>query len=281
MTSAKITKEKEHEIEDEVNQETEVLEPEEHYTVKMASIVRAASYEDEEGVPLWLITFTDVMALMLTFFVLLYSMSVPQEDKWEEITSALNFKLGDYTGSAYNAGSQDVINIDRISTSKALDLRYLKTLLVDTVSKQGKEGEIFIFQNNDRLVVSLPTEVLFESGSAQMAREGKKMLFTLGGVLDRIKNRIEIVGHTDPDPITGSNAQYRTNWELSLARANALAAVLREVGYTHDVTVKGQSSARFDEMDSSAGRDVRYELSRRVDLIIMNDDGFRYNAFEP
>ena len=46
--------------------------------------------EQEDEAPLWLITFTDIMALMLTFFVLLYSMSIPEVKKWEELTSSIN-----------------------------------------------------------------------------------------------------------------------------------------------------------------------------------------------
>lgn len=281
MTETHITGE-EGEIEEDVHEETRVLEPEQHYTIRMASMSdSSSSCDDQQAAPLWLITFTDVMALMLTFFVLLYSMSVPQEEKWKELSTSLNLKLGELPGGAYNAGSQDVINIDQINTTKALDLRYLKTILTSAFEKQGENSDILIFQNEDRLIISLPSGALFESGSAQIGVDGKKMLFTVGGVLARIKNRIEVVGHTDPQPVTGGSAIYQTNWELSLARANALAGVLYDVGYTRDVTVRGLSSARYEEMDGSVPLEKRYKLSRRVDLVVMKDDGYRYNAFDP
>ncbi len=243
-----------------------------------SSIVRAN--DEEQSVPLWLITFTDVMALMLTFFVLLYAMSVPQEDKWEGISSALSFKLNKFEGDLFNAGSQDVINIGKISTSKALDLRYLKTIITSLLKERGID-EALIYQNNKRLIVSLPSELLFESGSAQIGLEGKKVLFAMGGILARVKNRIEVVGHTDPNPINDDKAMYRNNWELSLARAAALSAVLYEVGYSEDIAIRGLSSARYDEMSADASQEERYKLSRRVDIILMEDDGYRYNAFKP
>lgn len=243
-----------------------------------SSIVRAG--DEAQSVPLWLITFTDVMALMLTFFVLLYAMSVPQIEKWEGISSALSFKFNKFEGDSFNAGSQDVINIDKISTSKALDLRYLKTIITSLLKERGIE-EALIYQNDKRLIVSLPSELLFESGSAQIGLDGKKVLFAVGGILARVKNRIEVVGHTDPNPINDDKAMYRNNWELSLARAAALSAVLYEVGYSEDIAIRGLSSARYDEMSADASQEERYKLSRRVDIILMEDDGYRYNAFKP
>ncbi|MGH1403510.1 MAG: OmpA/MotB family protein [Alphaproteobacteria bacterium] len=240
-----------------------------------------ADDDDEEGAkaPLWLITFTDVMALMLTFFVLLYSMSVPQEDKWEEITAALTAKLSRFDGADFNAGSQDVISIDRIDQSRALDLGYLQALVASALKERGVE-DIIVFQNADRLIISLPSDLLFKTGSADIQLGGKKVLFVLGGVLSRVKNRVEVAGHADPRPFQGNNGPYFTNWELSLARSASVAAVLSDVGYRREVTIRGLSSARFDELPEDMEIEQRYDLSRRVDIVLMNDDGMRLNAFD-
>ncbi len=234
----------------------------------------------DEKVPLWLITFTDVMALMLTFFVLLYSMSVPQEDKWNEISDALTTKLNRFEGASFNSGSQDVINIDRVDQSRALDLGYLKALVTSALKRKGIK-DVFVFQNADRLIVSLPSDLLFKTGRADIQLGGKKVLFVLGGVLSRVKNRIEIAGHADPRPFQGqNNGPYFTNWELSLARSASVAAVLSDVGYRREITIRGLSSARFEELPEDMDIDLRYDLSRRVDIVLMNDDGMRLNAFD-
>jgi len=233
----------------------------------------------KQKVPLWLITFTDVMALMLTFFVLLYAMSVPEQEKWEEVSISLGSNLKKAEVKPYNSGSQDVISIDKISTSRALDLTYLKVIITNLLKADGIEN-ILIFQNGNRLVVSIPSKLLFKSGSANIGLEGKKILFSLGGALSRVKNRIEVVGHTDPRPITGGSKNiYKTNWELSLARSSSVAAVLQEVGYERHVTVRGVSSARFDELSGDIPEDIRYNLSRRVDIVLMNDAGFRVKLY--
>ena len=237
------------------------------------SIIRQQK-DPAQAVPLWLITFTDVMALMLTFFVLLYSMSVPVEEKWQEISDSLSSKFNKTESRPHNAGSQDVLSIDRIDTSRALSLAYLKTL-VNNLLKAKSIDNVIVFENDKRLIISLPSELLFESGNAQINLKGKKILFALGGALSRVKNRIEIAGHTDPRPITGTKGLYHTNWELSLARSAAVAVILKDVGYSRDITLRGLSSARFDEMSEEFPEKDRYNLSRRVDIILMNDDGLR------
>ncbi len=239
----------------------------------------ASKSKDDENVPLWLVTFTDVMALMLTFFVLLYAMSETPEDTWNKVTQGITSKIEVFDPSQFNAGSQDVINIDKISTTKALNLLYLKTLVEKVLKEKGISG-VMITENEKRLVISMPSELLFQSGNANINIEGKQLLFTLGGILVRVINNIEITGHTDPDPITGKGL-FKTNWQLSLARASSVAAMLKEVGYDRPTTIRGLSSARFDEIPETLSKEKRYALSRRVDIVVMNHGGYRFNAFRP
>tara|TARA_R110001592_G_scaffold27763_13_gene102735 strand:- start:24871 stop:25719 length:849 start_codon:yes stop_codon:yes gene_type:complete len=243
-----------------------------------SSIVRKQG-DGASSVPLWLITFTDVMALMLTFFVLLYAMSTPQEEKWEDISDALTYKSGAFDAAAFNAGSQDVISLDKIDKTRALELDYVQTLIAGLL-KQRQIDDVLLVQNGKRLVISLPSELLFESGKADVGVEGKKVIFELGGVLSRVKNRIEVIGHTDPSPVGATGGTYTTNWQLSLARAASVSRVLRDVGYEREMTVRGVSSARYDELPDAVPEKERYALSRRVDVIVMDDDGYRQNAFD-
>ncbi len=245
-----------------------------------ASIIRKSENDDSARAPLWLITFTDVMALMLTFFVLLYSMSSPQEEKWEEMSKGLTKKLNVFNAADYKSGKQDVISLDKIDTMNALNVGYIK-VLISRLFVHKDIGEILLIENGKRLVVSLPSDLLFESGQVEIGDAGKRTLFDLGGILARVKNRMEVVGHSDPRPITNPDAAiYKTNWQLSLARAAEVARVLKDVGYQRDIIVRGVSSARYDELPEQLSEEERYALSRRVDIVIMSDSGYRLNAFD-
>lgn len=243
-----------------------------------ASLVRTGD-DDVSAVPLWLITFTDVMALMLTFFVLLYSMSTPQEEKWQDIVDSLSYNEDIYDSAARNAGTQDYISLDKIEKSSALEPGYLK-VLIENMLLERKISGILLIENQDRLLISLPAQLLFESGVADMKETGRQLIFELGGVLSRVKNRIEVIGHADPVPIRSQVGQFDSNWELSLARAASVSMALRDVGYQRPMTVRGLSSARFDELPDEISIQDRYLLARRVDIVVMDDSGYRQNAFD-
>lgn len=231
----------------------------------------ASDAEDEDVAPLWLLTFTDVVALMLTFFVLLYSMSVPEFDKWSQMTTeAEQGKTNTRTLERFSGESAD-ITISKISTSRALDLNYLANLINGEIQRNEKLGGILIFRSENNLIVSLPTDLVFQPGGATISAGGQRALFSLGGLFHKIRNRIEIIGHADPNPVEGGG--FTSNWELSLARAASVAGILNEVGYSRDVIVRGLSSARFDEMSQDIPLDTRMDVARRVDIVIMSDDG--------
>lgn len=236
----------------------------------MPSIIRK-DQDSEQSVPLWLITFTDVMALMLTFFVLLYAMSSPKQDKWDSLTQSLGNQFDKQYSKPFAGGSQDTINIDRIPTTKALDLKYLKTLVAEHIKQEGLK-DVAVNQQPKRLVISLPSSLVFGDGTAQITPESKVAIYALGGILSRIKNRIEVIGHTDPRPFTGGkDAPFQSNWDLSLARSVSVAALLKEAGYGRDITVRGLSSGRFEELPETIIEEERLALARRVDIIIMQD----------
>ncbi|MFP4387114.1 MAG: flagellar motor protein MotB, partial [Alphaproteobacteria bacterium] len=91
-------------VHEEEDQEEQELQKKPGAEAEDLSIIRKNEDDERSRVPLWLITFTDVMALMLTFFVLLYSMSSPQEEKWKEMTRGLTQKLNAFEAAEYNRG---------------------------------------------------------------------------------------------------------------------------------------------------------------------------------
>jgi len=238
-----------------------------------AQSTRISNEDDLAEAPLWLITFTDIMALMLTFFVLLYSMSIPEVDKWEELTSSINEGFSKFYSPEQFAGIQDTISIDKIDRSEALNLDYLRALIEEKIEENETLNDIVIITGHDKLIISMPENLLFEAGQNEVKTEGKRALFALGGLLARIRNRIEVVGHSDPRPITRQNAKFSSNWELSLARAASVSSILKQVGYRRGMITRGMSSARYDEIPKTVPEEKRLDLSRRVDLVVLEVAG--------
>ncbi len=226
----------------------------------------------------WLISFTDVMALMLTFFVLLFAMSNPKKEDWEQLTQKINESFNQFQGKAENRGAEDAVNIEKINFSQALDLDYLQAIVRKLITQSPELQSARIIDSADRLIISLPQDLLFDSGRAVLKDEASRAIFTLANTLGRIQNRIEIVGHTDPRPVSGGD--YASNWELSLARAAAVGATFQNVGYKKPLTLRGQAAGRFDDMAQSIPVSERLDISRRVDVVIMEDDGRKKKLFD-
>ena len=212
----------------------------------------------------WMIIFTDLVSLMLTFFVLLFSMSSVQVDRWDEMIDALSQTLNPSSEKTVTAVTAEY-NIATIFRKRAVNLDYLGSVLEDTVTKDPVLSRSQLMRLEDRLVVSLPGDLFFAPGRAELSERAGQALFVLGGVLRNVGNQIGVNGHTDPTPPTGT--LFKSNWELSMARAVVVANALRRVGYSEDITAYGYADGQFSELPDILPEE-RMSLARRVDIVI-------------
>ena len=222
---------------------------------------------------IWLVTFTDIMGLMLTFFVMMFSMTEPKQEEWAEVASALQSEVGAVYGAPANPGTEETIDLSKVNYKSALDVRYLEELMRSVIEEHETLKDVSLIAQPGSVVVSLPQDLLFDPGQAVVKESGRKALYTLGGALTRMRNRVEIDGHADPRPVEGSDSAFGNNWELSLARAANVAAILENVGYQQSVSIAGFGSGRYQDLDSINDQIRRQDLSRRVDIIILNHAG--------
>lgn len=232
-------------------------------------------HEQGRGSHLWLVTFTDVMALMLTFFVLLFSMSKPVSEEWAGVSAALQIQFGQFQEAPVVRGPQDFINIEKVNFNRALNVDYLKALLEGEMKENENLQRVVLTPQKNSLIISLPQELLFASGSAAVTEEGSRALYALGGILSRIRNGIEVIGHADPRHTSGEGSGFSSNWALSFARAANAAAALEKAGYRNDIVFHGYSSGRYEDLQDIADEQARLALSRRVDIVVMDHDGSR------
>lgn len=223
---------------------------------------------------IWLVTFTDVMGLMLTFFVLMFAMSEPENKEYDKITSSLRAEMGRVYGTHSNPGTEENIDLGRVNFNRALDVRYLEELIRNTIAGHPELQDIQVIPQAGSVVLSLPQEMLFTPGQATIKEEGRKILYTLGGSLSRVRNRIEIDGHSGIAPLEGvQDSRYASNWELSLARAAQVASILENVGYQQTITIAGYAGGRYQDMDNIKDEAARAAMARRVDITILNHSG--------
>ncbi len=223
--------------------------------------------EDQvEKSPIWLVTFGDVTALMLAFFVMLYSMSHLQSEKWEAIISILatsdELKV---EGEPRPTGDRTMTRIDLVS---AFPTGYLQRILQQKFAEDPLLATIRMTGLEEQLVLSLPSDRFFRDAGVEMSEEGTRALRRLAIVFGQFGNRMDIRGHTDPSP-PQSGSGYRDNWDLSLGRALAVAKALNGSGYPGDFTVIGQGDSTYRHIDRGIPEAERLALARRIDIVIV------------
>lgn len=216
-----------------------------------------------------MLTFTDLVSLLLTFFVLLFSMSTLEIEKWQAIAASLSRSL-DVTVRGAAPAEAGRLAVGTQTSRRALDLDYLASVLRQNLSGTPLARQVVIHRNAERLIVSLPADHAFASGAAALSPTARQTLVALGGVLRTVTNQVVAEGHADPAPLHGSG--YASNWELSLARAESAAAVLRIVDGRRTIASRGFADSRYVELPAGTSAEQQ-ALARRVDIVILQPSG--------
>jgi chemotaxis protein MotB len=157
----------------------------------------------DDGAESWVITYIDVITLLLSMFVLLLALSSQNKKGYEELQDSLK---GAVTKPAEEKEQSEKENIQRKMVEFSARLKQKD--LAQELSYHFEEG---------KLVVQLGEKILFPSAEASLNTSGYTVLEQILPVLNDTHYAIVIEGHTDNVPI--SNQQYASNWELSAARA--------------------------------------------------------------
>ena len=217
----------------------------------------------------WMVSFTDLIALMLTFFVMLFAMSKVEQRKWQNLTDALSEHLN-AVREVPAALPTEQLGIDHVRLLSGTDLDYLAALLSQNMAAAPLLGSGVLTRLGDRIVIALPGDLLFAPGSSELAASGQDALAALGGLLRHVGNRIEVTGHADPRKPVGG---FVSNWDLSLARALRVASLLQRFGYRGEVVARGFGDSRFAALSPRLDPARRLQLGRRVELVVHRDGG--------
>lgn len=190
----------------------------------------------------WLLSYLDVLTLLITFFVLLIS-----------ISGLGNDGSGPQDGEGRSIFEQ--LSAGLLPRHSGLEPR-LDGLDIEGVSVIHQPGSISL---------RIEEQLLFASGNASLSEDGQTVLGTLAGILSNMSGLISVEGHTDSRPIR--SARFPSNWELSSARASAvLRALIAEGGFEQDrLRAIGYADTRpMSDNDTREGR----QLNRRVELVV-------------
>lgn len=231
----------------------------------------AAEHENAER---WLLTYADLITLLMVFFVVLYSMSSADTTKFKAVSAALQqafnldvlqgqapTSIGD--GSALPAPPADTL----ISTSDVPQVAQIKNKVLAALEGATQVPDVEVTTDRDGVVIRLSGSYLFDSGRAELKPNSLAVLDAIATVIRPLENEVRIDGHTDSMPI--DSARYPTNWELSAARALAVTRYLSE---TDNVRAGRLIAAGFGEFRPLAPNDTRdgRAKNRRVEIHLLS-----------
>jgi chemotaxis protein MotB len=212
----------------------------------------------------WMVTYTDLMTLLLTFFVLLISLSTI--DKSRKL-AALNSLVGAFD---YKPGGQSVLGKEKgidISTDDAPlapeDIEFER--LSNVALKHGLKSELTMSQQLERTIINIKDNVLFEHKSSELLTEKAGFLSELAEVLKDGHQFIELRGYCDPSEYVMDNDPYKTSMLLSSKRAIAMFDFFVEKGLAPEDIVAHGFGQNF--MSTSKKGNESY-LNRQVEIIL-------------
>lgn len=217
------------------------------------------------GSPGWMTTFSDLMTLLLTFFILMYSMSNLDTDKFKSVALSFQSILSGSAGESILSEQDSIIEF----TEQYMENKELYDKVSDYLDA-GELGEnVSVSMNAKGVFVEMKDAILFEPGSASLKVEGIDVLKQLEDLINDFDNELVVEGYTDDVP--ESSARFPTNWELSTARA---VSVVRYLIDEENVDPERLSAVGYGEHRPMVPNDsVENRASnRRVNILIIFDE---------
>lgn len=252
---------------------------------------------EKENTERWLLTYSDLITLLLAFFIILYSMANVDKEKFKKLMEALgnqfgaggNAGVGETSGLSQetSAGGADItfppLNSDSLNVSvspsatppgvgNAVEIEKMQAVKQEVedmlnLANLGKEVRISLTERG--LEITINAEVLFDTGQADLKPAYVSVVEKIAGVLTQLnKNQILVEGHTDNVPI--NTAQFPSNWYLSTARSIRILGLLMG---NNQLDPGKLSAVGYGEFRPIAGNDTPEgrARNRRVTIVILKN----------
>ena len=212
----------------------------------------------EKGSDIWLYTLSDLLLLLVVFFVLLFGMSLRQAQPLPQQAASMS-------PPPPAEIFRDPTPVPAVPLQKSEPHRQetLESELSGLLSREREEEKIVIWRNADNVALTFPENIIFEPGQAVPKAHVQPILDKVASfVLDHPDLLVEVHGHTDDRPI--HNKRYPSNWELSVDRATQVAKILIALGVgPAQVSVRGFGEYRSllpNDSDENRLKNRRVEI---------------------
>jgi chemotaxis protein MotB len=216
-------------------------------------------FQEEGDKDRYLITYADLITLLLGLFIILYAISNVDTLKYQKLMKAV--------GSAFGIENNAPAGKIGIKGPQQHSAGNLKNSLQNLVDENNLNNSIRLEENERGIIIHILDDILFPSGTAELNDSSRVILMKIASLLKNLPNDIRVEGHTDNIPI--SSPSYPSNWHLSVSRAlNTAYYLINKQDLSPDkVSIVGYSEYRPVTTNTTfEGR----RSNRRVDIVILN-----------
>lgn len=226
----------------------------------------------------WLLTYSDMITLLMIFFIMMYVISNVNSQKFSQLANTLGSVFGSQGNIMPNPGNsivQDQVNLSGgNSEADITQMNQIRAQLEKYFQMKGIAGRVSIQMEERGLVISLQDTVLFSSGSATLTPDAGNIIAEVGKNLQSLPNFVLVEGHTDNLAI--HTAEFPSNWELSSVRATNVVQELILCGVAPErLSASGYGEYRPQAPNDS---DQHRQTNRRVDIVLLRT---MYSKVEP
>lgn len=235
--------------------------------------------ECEPGAPLFMTTYGDMVTLLLTFFVMLFTVAKIDGREFRMILSAFRGSLGMFEGGqTLSKGKLEEMgmNLETLpATEKGRTLSKALKVATEIFKPEVKTKRVRVTQDERGIVISLVGSDHFAPGSAKLTETARRTLTKAAKLLRQLPSLVRVEGHASETPVvTGMvGERYETNWELASQRSVNVLRYLHEYEDVEPEKMSAVSYGKYRPITESNTPEGR-ALNRRVDIVILSGKNY-------
>ncbi|MBL4933332.1 MULTISPECIES: flagellar motor protein MotB [Clostridium] len=227
---------------------------------------------EKENNERWLLTYSDLITLLMIFFVIMYASSNVDAQKYTQMSNSFREVFGGGKNIVGETNSVGTSTPKETINPQTDEFQNTKEEIQKIIDQNNLSDKVSISEEAIGLVVSFNDNLFFDKGKADVKEESKARLLDVAKVLKNIKNNIRVEGFTDDLPI--HTKEFNSNWQLSSTRASNVTEFLVEDGNVEPTRVTAVGHGEYKPKVKNDSEENR-QKNRRVDIVIVND---KYNS---
>ncbi len=239
---------------------------------------------DEEGAPAWMVTFADLVTLLLVFFILLFSISSVETEKFKSVLSSIQIALNQNSPAASQIIIQQIAPAidstpstvepiipqpDPIEKDDESDKDELINDIESMIQEQRLGEFVYVYTEGERIIIRIKGTILFPSGDVELFDDAVPIFDDIYSLFKKYADySVDIKGYTDNTPIATS--RFPSNWELSAVRATTVLRFFIDQGIA-PARMSATGYADLFPISSNETEEGRAQ-NRRVEFVLEKEE---------